>query len=117
MGLLLTVNGGFMLLATAVSLIYKDGVVGDMLFAGTLTIFLGATIMFLTRNHRKEIQKREGYIIVTFGWIIMALTGTLPYVFTGTIPGFANAFFETMSGYTTTGATIVKDIGPPLFIL
>ncbi|MCH2489491.1 MAG: TrkH family potassium uptake protein [Flavobacteriales bacterium] len=110
MGLLLTVNGGFMLLATAISLIYKDGVVGEMLSAGTLTILLGATVMFLTRNHRKEIQKREGYIIVTFGWIIMALTGTLPYVFTGTIPGFANAFFETMSGYTTTGATIVKDI-------
>jgi trk system potassium uptake protein TrkH len=66
--------------------------------------------MFLTRNHRKEIQKREGYIIVTFGWIFMSLAGAIPYLATGAIPTITNAFFETMSGYTTTGATILTDI-------
>ena len=66
--------------------------------------------MLFTRNHTKEMNKREGYIVVTFGWIIMTLSGTLPYLFTESIPSFTNAFFETMSGYTTTGATILNDI-------
>ena len=110
MGLLLMVNGGFMLLSSIVSWYYKDGVLKEMLLAGTVALGVGGGIMLLTKNHRKEIQKREGYIIVTFGWIFMALIGTLPYIFTGAIPSFTNAFFETMSGYTTTGASILMDI-------
>ncbi|HLT50085.1 MAG TPA: potassium transporter TrkG [Aequorivita sp.] len=110
MGLLLMVNGGFMLLSSIVSWYYKDGVLKEMLLAGTVALGVGGGIMLLTKNHRKEIQKREGYIIVTFGWIFMALIGTLPYIFTGAIPSFTNAFFETMSGYTTTGASILTDI-------
>ena len=78
--------------------------------AGLLTIFLGMVFMFFTRDHKKEIQKREGYIVVTFGWIFMSLSGCLPYLFTGAIPSFTNAFFETISGYTTTGASILNDI-------
>lgn len=110
MGLLLMVNGGFMLLSSIVSWYYKDGVLKEMLLAGSVALGIGGAIMLLTKNHRKEIQKREGYIIVTFGWIFMALIGTLPYIFTGSIPSFTNAFFETMSGYTTTGASILTDI-------
>lgn len=110
MGLLFVVNGGFMLLSSIVSWYYKDGVLGQMLMAGTTALLLGGVIMVFTKNHRKEIQKREGYVIVTFGWIFMALIGTFPYLFTGAIPSFTNAFFETMSGYTTTGASILSDI-------
>ena len=110
MGLLLTVNGGFMVLSSLVSFIYKDGIAYDMVQAGIVTIIIGALIMMITKKNRKELQKRDGFVIVTFGWIFMSLTGTLPYLFTGTIPSFTNAFFETMSGYTTTGATILNDI-------
>jgi len=110
MGLLITVNGGFMLLSSIVSLYYKDGVFSEMLLAGVVTMIIGALVMFLTRNKRKELQKRDGYVIVTLGWIFMSLAGTLPYIFTGAIPSFTNAFFETMSGYTTTGASILNDI-------
>ncbi len=110
MGLLISVNGGFMLLATLVSFIYKDGVTVQLLLAAITTILVGATLMFVTRISRKEIHKRDGYVIVTFGWIFMSLAGSLPYIFTGAIPQFTNAFFETMSGYTTTGATILSDI-------
>tara|TARA_R110000787_G_scaffold96415_2_gene199724 strand:- start:2727 stop:4232 length:1506 start_codon:yes stop_codon:yes gene_type:complete len=110
MGLLICVNGGFMLLATGVSFYYKDGVGVEMLEASIITIFIGGIIMFVTRNKRKELQKRDGYVIVTFGWIFMSLAGTLPYLITGAIPSFTNAFFETMSGYTTTGASILNDI-------
>ena len=110
MGLLITVNGGFMLLSSMVSFYYSDGVFSEMLLAGVVTIIIGALVMFLTRNNRKELQKRDGYVIVTLGWIFISLAGTLPYLFTGAIPSFTNAFFETMSGYTTTGASILNDI-------
>ncbi|WP_394363731.1 TrkH family potassium uptake protein [Aequorivita viscosa] len=110
MGLLFMVNGVFMMLAAVFSWFYDEDVLGQIILAGTVAIGSGGIIMFLTRNHRKEIQKREGYIIVTFGWVFMALIGTLPYIFTGAIPNFTNAFFETMSGYSTTGATILTDI-------
>ena len=110
LGLLLLFNGGFMLLSALVSLIYKDGVTFDLFLAGIATVIIGVVSMVLTRKHNKEMNKREGYIVVTFGWVMMSLCGALPYVFTGAIPSFTDAFFETMSGYTTTGASILNDI-------
>ena len=109
-GLLLLFNGGFMMVATLISFIYKDGVTLELFLAGLATLLLGAIAMFGTKNHKKEMNKREGYIVVAFGWIVMSLTGTLPYLATEAIPSFTNAFFETMSGYTTTGASILNDI-------
>ncbi|MTE26575.1 TrkH family potassium uptake protein [Winogradskyella ouciana] len=109
-GLLLLFNGGFMMLATLISLIYKDGVTLNLFLAGLSTLLLGAIAMYGTKKHRKEMNKREGYIVVAFGWVVMSLTGTLPYLATEAIPSFTDAFFETMSGYTTTGASIINDI-------
>ncbi|MDD7886609.1 TrkH family potassium uptake protein [Flavivirga sp. 57AJ16] len=110
LGLLLLFNGGFMLLSALVSLLYKDGVTFQLFLSGIFTLIAGLSLMVFTRHHEKEMNKREGYIVVSFGWIIMALSGTLPYVLTESIPNFTNAFFETMSGYTTTGASILNDI-------
>ncbi len=110
MGLLLLCNGGFMISAILVSWYYSDGVTMEISAASLITAFVGVLLMYFTRDRQKEINKREGYIVVTFGWIFMALSGTLPYVVSGAIPSFTNAFFETMSGYTTTGASILNDI-------
>ncbi|WP_299106614.1 TrkH family potassium uptake protein [uncultured Winogradskyella sp.] len=110
LGLLLLFNGGFMLISTLISLIYEDGVTLQLLTAGLTTLGIGAVTMYRTRDHRKEMNKREGYIVVAFGWIVMSLSGTLPYIVTEAIPSFTDAFFETMSGYTTTGASILNDI-------
>lgn len=109
-GLLLLFNGGFMLLSSLISLIYSDGVTLNLFLSGFVTLLVGGICMFFTKDHQKVMNKREGYIVVTFGWIVMTLSGTLPYLFTGSIPDFTNAFFETMSGYTTTGASILDDI-------
>lgn len=109
-GLLLMFNGGFMLLSTLISLIYNDGVTLELFVSGLSVLGVGALLMFSTRNYRKEMNKREGYMVVTFGWIVMAISGALPYMVTEVIPSFTSAFFETMSGYTTTGATIINDI-------
>ena len=99
-----------MLIAALFSLIYKDGATLDIFLASITTIVTGVLFMLGTRKHKKEVQRKEGYIIVTFGWIVLSLSGMLPYLFTGAIPGVTNAFFETVSGYTTTGASIVDDI-------
>ena len=110
MGLLLLCNGCFMLLAAIVSGIYDDGTTLAITLAAVTTIFAGVLAMFFTRGHRKEVKSKEGYIIVTFGWLVMSASGVLPYIFSGSIPGITNAFFETISGYTTTGASILEDI-------
>jgi trk system potassium uptake protein TrkH len=110
LGLLLLFNGGFMLLAALISYIYKDGVTVPIVYSGLIAFFIGGLIMLITKKPNKEMGKREGYIVVTFGWLIMALSGTMPYLLTDAIPNFTNAFFETISGYTTTGSTIINDI-------
>jgi len=110
MGLLLVFNGLFMLLATLVSGIYKDGATLDIALASVTTLSIGTFLMLYTRKHKKEVKRKEGYIIVTFGWVALSISGMLPYLFSGAIPGVTNAFFETISGYTTTGASIVDDI-------
>ncbi|WP_108244740.1 TrkH family potassium uptake protein [Muricauda brasiliensis] len=110
MGLLLLCNGSFMLLAALASGIYKDGATMDIMLSAIVTMLFGMMAMFYTRGHKKEVKKKEGYIVVTFGWIVMSISGMLPYLFSGSIPSITDAFFETMSGYTTTGASILDDI-------
>ena len=110
LGLLLSFNGSFMLLASLMSFFYKDGVTFQIAVAGLIALTLGVLVMLITRSSSKEMGKREGYIVVTFGWLVMALSGTIPYLLTGSIPNFSNAFFETISGFTTTGSTISNDI-------
>lgn len=110
MGLLLLCNGVFMLMSALVSGIYNDGATIDITLAAIVTMLFGVLAMFYTRDHKKEVKRKEGYIIVTFGWIVMSVSGMLPYLFSGAIPTVTNAFFETISGYTTTGASILDDI-------
>ncbi|MFV0529977.1 MAG: TrkH family potassium uptake protein [Flavobacteriales bacterium] len=110
LGILLVLNAFFMFLCFPVSLFYEEKAASGIFKAAFLTAFIGGFMYFLSRKHSKNVQKREGYIIVTFGWIFMALVGTFPYLFSGSISHFTDAFFETMSGLTTTGSSILKDI-------
>ncbi|RPE00147.1 TrkH family potassium uptake protein [Aureibaculum marinum] len=110
MGFLLIFNGLFMLISALISYIYKDGATQGIFFAGIITILAGVISRFTTKNFKKKINKQEGYIIVTLGWVLMSLSGSLPYLFSESIPSFTDAFFETISGYTTTGASILDDI-------
>ena len=99
-----------MLLAALLSFIYSDGATNQLVLSGLSVLVIGFLAMIFTKNHSKEMTKRQGYIVVAFGWVVMALSGTLPYILTGSITNFTNAFFETISGYTTTGASILTDI-------
>ena len=109
-GILLLFNGGLMLLATLASWLMKDGVTFEMTLSAFMVMIFGGFMMLISRNHEAQIQKREGYLIVTLGWILMTLTGMTPFILTDSIQDLPSVFFETMSGYTATGSTILNDI-------
>ena len=108
--MLLVFNGFSMFIASIVSLIVGDGVVIQLIISGLIPISIGIILMLTNKNNSRQINKRDGYIIVTLGWLTMVISGMLPYYFTNSILGSANLFFETMSGYTTTGSTILDDV-------
>jgi trk system potassium uptake protein TrkH len=103
-------NGGFMFIASLLSYMYNDGITDSLIVSGIIVLSLGAFFSIYNRNFDINLNKREGYIVVIFGWIVMILSGSLPYILTDSIQGFTNIIFETTSGYTTTGATILDSI-------
>jgi len=109
-GVLLIIEGIFMLSGIPFSLYYCGDNCLSLLYSGLITGVSGLLLWWLNRNANRSIGKREGYIIVTITWIIISLFGTLPYLISGSIPAFTDAFFETISGFTTTGASILTDI-------
>ncbi len=111
LGILLVLNGCFMFLCIPFSLYYGEGDLVAISMSAGITIVSGLILWLATRKNRsKELRKREGYLVVTAGWLTMSFFGSLPYVLSGSIPDLTNAFFETLSGYSTTGATILTDI-------
>ena len=98
-GLLMFVEGVAMLLALAISLIYNESDTMGFVLSSGINLSVGALIILLTRKVNKDIGKREGFVIVSLVWIIFSLLGSLPYIFTGAIPSYTDAFFETMSGF------------------
>ncbi len=110
LGLLMILNGLFMATILPVSWVQSSGDFNVLLISAAISANLGAVIWALTRKNKRELSKRDGYLIVTFGWIILGLTGALPFILGGAIPSVASAIFETISGYTTTGASILNDI-------
>ena len=80
------------------------------LFAFALSIVLGGVGIYLGRNASTLVGKREGSVIVTLSWVIFSFIGLLPYFMSGNIPDYTDAFFETISGFTTTGASILTDV-------
>jgi trk system potassium uptake protein len=110
-GFLLIINGLAMLTALPFSIYYQSDDLFAILISGVGTALLGSLFWFFIKTDPDEdISKRDGYLIVTVGWVASSLVGTLPYLIHGSIPSFTDAFFETMSGFTTTGATILQDI-------
>ncbi len=109
-GILLIFNGVFMALCLPFSLYYREGDLMAISLSSGVTLASGGILFFLNREGSNELKKREGYLIVTLGWLFMSVYGTLPYLLSGSIDTFTDAFFETISGFSTTGATILTDI-------
>ncbi len=110
LGLIIAIEGLFMLMPMVVSFYYKEPIAVNILYAVLITFFSGATIFFITRkNSRKDFSRRESFLLVSFSWLLISLFGVLPFTLSGAL-GFTDAFFETVSGFTTTGASILTDI-------
>jgi len=121
-GILLMIEGIFMLTALPFSIYYGDQQLEWALFDGKhdfwpillsaiLSISVGSLLYFIAgKNVKKNLGKREGYIIVSLAWIVISLFGAIPFILSGAVSNYTDAFFETISGFTTTGASILDNI-------
>ena len=112
-GKMLMLLAGLLILPTIVSIIYKEPTLVTNSFFSTilLTFILSAILHFFTKDVvERDFYKREGYVIVTLTWVIFSLLGALPFYLSGEIPHYIDCFFETVSGFTTTGSSILEDV-------
>lgn len=108
-GKILLVEAVLLVLPAIVSIIYSDGMLAS--YAVTIAALTVTGILATQKKPKnKSIYAKEGYVIVAFTWILMSLFGALPFWLSGGIPNFVDAFFETVSGFTTTGSTILNNI-------
>lgn len=111
LGWVLIILGLFMSTNLVWAFIYGEATIWGHLGATAITLGLGAAFFYGARGNLKSgLNLKESYLAVTFTWLVISLFGTLPYLFTGSISSFIDAFFETSSGFTTTGASILTDI-------
>jgi trk system potassium uptake protein TrkH len=108
-GIILLFTGAFMLFPVLFALYYGGDDLPALLISMGVTCLAGFLLWFGFRKN-KDIRIRESFAIVTFGWLFAAAFGALPFVLSGYIPSYTDAFFETMSGFTTTGASILTNI-------
>ncbi len=109
-GRILLLESILLSLPMAVSIYYWDGGQIPLLFSMLLSLALGATLTRFMRPDSQVIYAREGFLITGLAWVIISVLGALPFVLSGEIPSFVDAFFETVSGFTTTGASILTDV-------
>ncbi len=109
-GKLLIAISAIMILPMAVSVIYREKSFYAFLITAFISLIFGSLLRVFTRGYSKTLYAREGFLIVALAWISTSLVGALPFVISGEIPSFIDAFFETCSGFSTTGASILENI-------
>ncbi len=110
-GSLLFFEAVFMLVATFVAYIYGEPDVLPLLYSSVITFTVALfSYFFIKKDPDKQFEKRDGYLFVSLIWVVFSLFGTLPFFISGYIPTYTDAFFETMSGFSATGATILTDV-------
>jgi len=109
LGKMLLIIGGSMAVPLAWSLYYGEADAWPIFYAMLLTLAVGAVLAVLCKSN-ETIRTREGFAIVTLGWVVGSAFGSLPYLLSGALPSVSHAYFETMSGFTTTGASVFTDV-------
>ena len=109
LGWVLMCVGALMLIPAICAIIYGEKTVFTFLFCIAVSLALGG-LFSLKPPKNKTLYSKEGYIIVALSWIIISIIGALPFFISGYIPNFIDAVFETASGFTTTGASILTDV-------
>lgn len=109
-GEVLLIGGALMLLPLIVSLCFRESCWKDFVYGILIYVVSGGGMMLLSSPKDKKIYAKEGFVIVAISWIALSAVGALPFVFSGEIPSYTDAFFETVSGFTTTGASILPNV-------
>ena len=109
MGFLLFIEAGFLSLCIALSAFYQEPDLPAFIISTLITIAVGIPLSYAGKQAERKLSRKDGYIVVTFAWVLFSLFGMLPYYISGYISNLTNAFFETMSGFTTTGAKFQMD--------
>lgn len=110
LGILLVLIGVMMWTGLPVSWSFGSSDWKALLWSGLICMGVGAPLWFFIASDKMAIRKREGYLIVTLGWLVLAIFGTLPYLLSGSLTTIPDAIFEVVSGITTTGASVYSDI-------
>ncbi len=110
MGALLLIEAVFMAMSLGVSLWYGEADSGVFLLSTVITLLAGMVGLLLGRHAESRMGEREGYVIVAMVWVVFSAFGLLPYYLSGQVGSLTDAWFESMSGFTTTGATIIPDL-------
>ncbi len=110
MGVLTTLEALFMLVPTFAAWWYHEADLGAWLVSSAVTWLSSWWMLLAGRKAEHRVGEREGYVIVATVWIIYSLFGMLPFWLSGALPELTNAWFETMAGFTTTGATVIRDV-------
>ena len=109
-GSLLFIEALFMGLCLAMAFSQHEDDVLAFLLSMLLTFGFGFLFLFLGRNSVNILSRRDAFVVVTAVWVIFSIFGMFPFIIHGSIGNLTDAFFETMSGFTTTGATIFDDV-------
>jgi trk system potassium uptake protein TrkH len=109
-GQLLLIEASLLFWCLGVSLFYHEDDVFAFLSSIIITLAVAFALIATGRHSKNTLSRRDAYLVVTLTWIIFSLFGTLPFLISRYVPDFTDAFFETMSGFTTTGATIIDDV-------
>lgn len=109
-GKLLFIEAFLLLMCVGVSVWYKENGTSAFAVSAAITGVVALALSLLSRNAEKRIGRRDGYVIVSMAWVVFSLFGMLPYYLSGYIPNVTDAFFETMSGFTATGASILNNL-------
>ena len=110
MGSLFFIEAGFLILCALLAIYYKETDLTAFLSSAAITAGAGIVFSIFGKNSERKISRRDGYVVVSLAWIFFSLFGMLPFYLSGYIPSITDAFFETMSGFTTTGASILDNI-------
>ena len=110
-GICLIIESLFFFIDIPISIIFHDGTFIPLLESSVITFLLGVAFFLITKSKLPlKPSIKESFLIVTLSWLLISVFGTLPYILSNTITNFPDAFFETVSGFTTTGSSVISDI-------
>lgn len=109
-GQIINIEAALLLLPAAVSLYYKEECLTAFLITAGIALTVGLILTLTSRPGNHLIYAKDGFVIVTLAWLAMSVIGALPFVISGEMSNYIDAFFETVSGFTTTGASVLTDV-------